>query len=160
MELMRLKGTNGTIVAYDNRVEIERKGVVAFSTQGFKGNKTFFYSDITSVDYKKPGMVNGYIQFVTAGSNSRSPKSGIMGTSKSTMSDENTVVLRAFNRTVPQKSEELYKLIMEKVSQSKKHTTAAGISGADEIKKYKELMEQGIITEEEFNAKKKQILGI
>lgn len=31
---------------------------------------------------------------------------------------------------------------------------------ADEIKKYAELRDQGIITEEEFNAKKKQLLGI
>lgn len=30
----------------------------------------------------------------------------------------------------------------------------------DEIKKYKELYDSGTITEEEFNAKKKQILGL
>ena len=30
----------------------------------------------------------------------------------------------------------------------------------EQIKKYKDLFEQGIITEEEFNAKRKQILGI
>ncbi len=34
------------------------------------------------------------------------------------------------------------------------------VSGADELKKYKELMNTGIITEEEFEAKKKQILGL
>ena len=33
-------------------------------------------------------------------------------------------------------------------------------SGADEILKYKQLLDAGIITEEEFQAKKKQILGI
>ena len=32
-------------------------------------------------------------------------------------------------------------------------------SSADELKKYAELKDQGIITEEEFQAKKKQILG-
>ena len=30
----------------------------------------------------------------------------------------------------------------------------------DEIRKYKELMDEGILTEEEFTAKKKQLLGI
>jgi septation ring formation regulator EzrA len=30
----------------------------------------------------------------------------------------------------------------------------------DELKKYKELLDQGIITQEEFDAKKKQILGL
>lgn len=34
------------------------------------------------------------------------------------------------------------------------------ISGADEILKYKSLLDQGIITEEEFEAKKKQILNL
>ena len=33
-------------------------------------------------------------------------------------------------------------------------------SGADEIKKYKELLDSGVITEEEFEKKKKQILNI
>tara|TARA_Y100001968_G_scaffold177367_1_gene162500 strand:+ start:65 stop:442 length:378 start_codon:yes stop_codon:yes gene_type:complete len=33
-------------------------------------------------------------------------------------------------------------------------------SEADELKKYAELKDQGIITEEEFQAKKKQILGL
>ena len=33
------------------------------------------------------------------------------------------------------------------------------ISDADALKKFAELKDQGIITEEEFNAKKKQILG-
>ena len=33
-------------------------------------------------------------------------------------------------------------------------------SGADELKKYKELLDNGVITQEEFDAKKKQILGL
>lgn len=34
------------------------------------------------------------------------------------------------------------------------------IGGADELKKYKELLDSGIITQEEFEAKKKQLLGL
>ncbi len=34
------------------------------------------------------------------------------------------------------------------------------VSNADELKKYKNLFDEGIITQEEFEAKKKQILGI
>ena len=37
---------------------------------------------------------------------------------------------------------------------------AANVDAVAEIKRYKELMEQGVITEEEFTAKKKQLLGI
>lgn len=34
------------------------------------------------------------------------------------------------------------------------------LSSADELKKFKELLDQGIITQEEFDAKKKQLLGL
>ncbi|PDZ37676.1 hypothetical protein CN520_16245 [Bacillus cereus] len=37
---------------------------------------------------------------------------------------------------------------------------SAPISTADELKKFKELCDMGVITEDEFNAKKKQLLGI
>ena len=33
-------------------------------------------------------------------------------------------------------------------------------SNADELKKYKDLLDQGVITQEEFDAKKKQLLGL
>lgn len=35
-----------------------------------------------------------------------------------------------------------------------------GVSSADEIKKFKELLDSGVITQEEFDTKKKQLLGI
>jgi predicted Zn-dependent peptidase len=34
------------------------------------------------------------------------------------------------------------------------------LSSAEELKKFKELLDLGIITQEEFDAKKKQLLGI
>ena len=33
-------------------------------------------------------------------------------------------------------------------------------SNADELKKYKDLLDSGVITQEEFDEKKKQLLGI
>ena len=35
-----------------------------------------------------------------------------------------------------------------------------GVSGADEITKYKKLYDDGVITQEEFEAKKEQLLGL
>lgn len=37
---------------------------------------------------------------------------------------------------------------------------ASTISGADELKKYKDLLDAGVISQEEFDIKKKQILGL
>lgn len=42
----------------------------------------------------------------------------------------------------------------------KKPSASQSSSAADEIRKYKELLDEGIITEEEFEQKKKQLLGL
>ena len=39
-------------------------------------------------------------------------------------------------------------------------TDKAAVSSADELKKFKELLDMGVITQEEFDAKKKQLLGL
>lgn len=39
-------------------------------------------------------------------------------------------------------------------------TVVQEVSGADELKKFKDLLDSGVITQEEFDAKKKQILGL
>lgn len=66
-------------------------------------------------------------------------------------------------------SEEIHatisKLLLER--QNKKEDFAKTVakeenphSNADELKKYKELLDMGVITQEEFDAKKKQLLGL
>lgn len=42
----------------------------------------------------------------------------------------------------------------------KSESTAVSVSGADELKKFAELRDAGVISAEEFDAKKKQILGV
>ena len=44
-------------------------------------------------------------------------------------------------------------------STPEKHKSAY-IGSADELKKYKDLLDCGVITQEEFDAKKKQLLGL
>lgn len=48
----------------------------------------------------------------------------------------------------------------ESENKSLENTSVSELSGADEILKFKKLLDEGIITEEEFAAKKKQILGL
>ena len=43
---------------------------------------------------------------------------------------------------------------------SKSRRVQSNISDADELKKYAELRDQGIITEDEFQAKKKKLLDL
>ena len=58
---------------------------------------------------------------------------------------------------------EIYSSITSLLLDRQQKATNVGVkseNGADEIKKYKELLDAGIITQEEFDAMKKQILGI
>jgi hypothetical protein len=161
--LMSLKATNGTIVVYEDRVVIVRKGLGSLALQGIKGDRTFFYSDLSGVEYKKPSiMANGYMKFLTSGTLDINAKVGIFGSSKQSGEDPNTVILRAFDKKVPIESEKIYNFLMKKISDIKKanNNSSTGISSADEILKFKNLLENGIISEEEFEAKKKQLLGI
>lgn len=54
---------------------------------------------------------------------------------------------------------EITKEEFEKVSFAAPIAQAA-VSAADELKKFKELLDMGVITQEEFDAKKKQLLGL
>lgn len=61
--------------------------------------------------------------------------------------------------------EEISKLLMERQKQEVTVTTntvkeKTQLSNADELKKFKELLDIGAITQEEFDAKKKQLLGL
>ena len=47
-----------------------------------------------------------------------------------------------------------------KMHEGENNSTVAAVSSADELKKFKELLDSGIITQEEFDAKKKQLLGL
>ena len=62
--------------------------------------------------------------------------------------------------------EEIRKLLIERQEKKEQAQVATPAvapvvkSGAEELKEYKELLDSGIITQEEFDAKKKQILGL
>lgn len=45
-------------------------------------------------------------------------------------------------------------------SEAYKKDLSGSNNSIEEIKKYKELMDSGIITEDEFNQKKKELLGL
>ena len=58
---------------------------------------------------------------------------------------------------------EISKLLVNRQGKEKNVTTIKQEipqSNADELKKYKDLLDSGIITQEEFDAKKKQLLGL
>ena len=50
--------------------------------------------------------------------------------------------------------------IVSKLSREESQAQSSSVSVADEIKKFKELLDIGAITQEEFDAKKKELLNL
>ena len=160
-ELLELKGTNGILKVLDDCIIISRKSAMGFLSQGIKGDRTIFYKDIASFEFKKPTILaNGYIQFIINGTFATNNAVGLLGTSTSSLQDPNTIILRAFNKETPILSEKVYTTIMQKMKEARV-TPSSGqkVSSADELRKFKQLLDDGVINEQEFEKKKKELLG-
>lgn len=146
------KGSGKSVITIEgNFIRIKRKGFVNFMNHGLDGEKTIDINNLTGIQVKKAGFTSGYIQFIFMGS--QESKKGVFAATQ----DENTVM---FIKKEQKMADEIKDYIESFLSNKNSSQVAATTSGADEILKYKELLDQGIITEEEFQAKKKQLLGI
>lgn len=155
------KGANGQVEAYDDKIVITRKGFLGVVTQGLKGDRTIYYSDLKGIEYKKPTFVaNGYIQFITSAELANTSNVSILGgTTGKGAKDPNTVVLRAFKKENVAQYIALHDFVMEKFEESKnKKFVTSNISTADELKKFKELLDSGVISQEDFDTQKKKLL--
>jgi len=91
----------------------------------------------------------GYILFTVPGSIET------RGDPIATTLDENCVM---FNATEKDSALEIKNTTEKLMSQIVR--TTANLSPADELKKFKQLLDDGIISKEEFEQKKKQLLGL
>lgn len=142
-----------TIEVDSNCIKVTQKGVKNMLIKGLSGTKTYPFSSLTSIQFKEPGFTTGYLQFILMGSVEN--KHGVSGA----VNDENTILFV--------KKELPLMLELKEYIEFKINTKAAdnnvdnrAYSEADEILKYKKLLDAGILTQEEFDAKKKQLLGL
>lgn len=152
MENKEYSGYNGTLCLTDMGVVIKR-GIKGFLLGGGKlrGDKAIPYSSIVAVQLKKSGMTAGYIQLTLAGGSEA--KDGLFESTK----DENSINFYNLG-----KNNELFTeaktLIEQRIGQSMGSVSVK--SDAENLEKFAELRDKGVITKEEFEAKKKQILGL
>lgn len=159
-----VKGVNGIVYVFPDRVVLSRKTALGFVTQGIKGDREIYFNDIKSIEFKKATMMaNGYIQFITNVELATNQKVGLIGSSRKAAEDPNAVIIRAFSKQTVKDSVNVYEKALELLNnyKSKKDTISIdAVSSPDEIRKFKELLDDGIITQEEFDAKKKDLLGL
>lgn len=152
--IFELKDDWGQVFVYEDKVVIERKGIKAFLTQGMKGGKSIPFASLTSIQFKPAGVItNGFIQFGVLGD--VGCKGGVIAAGY----DENTVFFQKKNSKV---ADEIRVFLEKKIAEKANGINAVqqAPSSADELKKFKELLDMGVISREEFDAKKKQLLGL
>lgn len=152
---VKAEGVNAHVMLLEDRIRITRKEEKVFLSQGFQPNRDITLSQIAEVRLKRAGSLsNGFIQFRLAGGSE-------VGDSRR---DENVIVFRS--ACEPQ-FEKLKAAIESRMSAPKLSATRAPvppqparISYIEELEQLAALHRRGVITEEEFAAKKRQILGI
>jgi Short C-terminal domain len=148
--IFEAKGHSGTVVVHPNKVVLKYR---RFLGSG-KGEKEIRIKSITGIQIKKPGLMSGFIQFAFSGSSEQKGRS-VFDAAK----DENTIMIA--NKSQYEMMLRVKELVEQYQDQAENISTPqAQSSTADELKKLAELKDLGILTEEEFTAKKKQLLGI
>ncbi|MBR3120658.1 DUF4429 domain-containing protein [Oceanobacillus profundus] len=127
----------------------KRKGFQNYLNQGSKGEKSIPIKSITAIQIKEPRLTTGYIQFAYSGASES--KGGVLDAVK----DENTIT---FLKKELDQAIELKNLL--ETLQNEDNSVITKSSDAEELIKYKQLLDDGILTQDEFDAKKKQILGL
>jgi len=149
-------GSKITIKLDNVGLEIHRTGFGTFG--GFKGAKKLFYKNISSVHLKNSTTFSqGFLQLTFQGSQEKTSFSGF-----SLAFDENTIM---FSKKDSAMMQELKMLIERKIVEASVPATSQATiitekSIVEQIKEFKELFDLGIISEDEFNLKKKQLLNL
>ncbi len=154
--LLEAKGRNGQLQLLPTKVRIIRKGAWALALQGVQGDKEIYLDQISSIQFKKAGLSVGYLRFVFLGG--QETKTGI----RNTMKDENTV---AFVQKHEAEFEAIKQAIEEKMHEARTSRMQQPLQQAApadipaQIQKLAELKNQGILTEQEFQQKKEDLLA-
>jgi hypothetical protein len=135
----------------ENILTIVKGGITNALTMQ-NGEKSYDISQITAIQVKKNGFMPGYMQISAKGNND------LLQGSFNALASENAVVI--YNTNQYNSALEIKKYIEENRSNYKnKNYTIQQKSAAEQIKEFKELLDQEIITKQEFDEKKKQLLN-
>ncbi len=120
------------------------------------GEKTIYYSDCIGVQFKQSQFAIGYLQLETASSNGNNKSSNFFAENSFTF--DTTVISN-------ERMIEVVNYVKSRVDAVKKGgpapatTNNNSISVADELLKLKQLLDMGVLTQEEFDKQKNKLLN-
>jgi hypothetical protein len=149
---LEVKSHNGTVVFDGQSITITRSGLGRMTVG--KGQIRIPISSVTAVKWKPAGpVVNGYIHFSMLGSTDRRSRFGRQTTD--VVHDENSVIFHLRQRRA---FEEL-RAAVEAAIQRGAQPPVAVVSVPEQIAQLAALRDRGILTEQEFAAKKASLLS-
>jgi len=137
----------GSLEAFDDYLILSRNQLLIIKSTAV--SQKIMYKDITSIQFKNCGWTQGIIDFDYAGSIDGKFIFGASTIGKA--------------KKLAKEMESIHEYIEKRVDEIRNSPSIginSSISIADEIKKFKQLMDDGIISEDEFNAKKKDMLNL
>lgn len=143
------------LICTDKQVYIIKKGFMTGHTFG-NGLFKMPYSNISNVEIDFH-FCTGYFELSTGGLKNRRLNYWSSESDEKPALQPNVISLNAENKSLFEQASEI---ILTIISKNNNVQTNYKNSTADEIKKYKELLDLGIITSEEFEKKKKQLLDL
>ena len=141
-------GANGALEVQEDRVIIRRSGFSSWVLMGSVGDKTIPISRLGAVQFKEPGLTNGYIQLAYSGS--KEVKGGVFEAVK----DENTVVFTSAQADDFRRARDLIEERMYRPAGQ-----VSGLSVVEQIERLAALRDKGLLTDDEFNAQKSAVLA-
>lgn len=166
----QIKRTTLAKSLYYDKIEIYDNRVVGY----FEGQQamTWYFKEYSGIDIVKANMNSQFAQVVfMTGMNSKNRAIGIdlaATQNANAIKDTNRILfcsgMFSFGKTndyAASVGAEIRTAFENYKNNDVVEVTGAGtVSAADELKKFKDLLDSGIITQEEFDAKKKQLLGL
>ena len=152
--IFNIDGDGADLEVYEDKIVIKRKGLLSAATM--RADKTIFIKSIGSINLKSPGFIGGGIlDFGTGNSNETI---NIIGSGLLTQFGDNSFVY--FKKSHPEvlKAKEYIEKRMAELKSATPAVQVQQLSPADELRKFKQLLDDGIITQSEFDEKKKQLL--
>lgn len=150
-------GARGKILdVYENKIVITVYGNIGSLVTGnfTDGEKSIYYKDAIGVQFKESkGLLLGYLQLETSSRMMNNMSSNFAGENSFSFEDSQNIIMNEVFKYIQQRIDEI------KSGTSTTPTNNSTISVADELKKFKELLDMDIITQEEFDKKKKELLG-
>ncbi len=150
--VQKIIGPLGELEVFQDEITITASSLTGVLIRGLKGTKTIPIHSISAIQFKRAGAMRGYIQFTIPGG--LESKGGMFDA----VADENTFLFDEQNNAQVEVAKNYIESRMKEI-RSPQPTNTVTPSLGDELTKLAALKNQGLLTDEEFQAAKKRLIG-